>query len=165
MIGLRTVLPKPLPSTPARRIAAGRAAGRSFRDKMGDSAETWQFDEISRLVMRSRETREFARGVLEGLHDDSLRGFVWLAHSAFGLALKPVDAELSAFWHTLGTAASHVVGESSRRSSAIRLLPRMPWTRDDAHSPPEDWCAARWRGATRPESRRAIGLLRASAAT
>ena len=111
MLGLRTVLPKPLPSTAARRIAAGRAAGRSFRDKMGDSAETWQFDEISRLVMRSRETREFARGVLDGLHDDSLRGFVWLAHSAFGLALKPVDAELSAFWHTLGTAASHVVGE------------------------------------------------------
>ena len=78
---------------------------------MGDSAETWQFDEISRLVTRSRETREFARGVLDGLHDDSLRGFVWLAHSAFGLASQPVDAELSAFWHTLSAAASHVVGE------------------------------------------------------
>jgi hypothetical protein len=112
MLGLRTVLPKPLPPTGARRIAAGRAVGRAFRDKMGDSAETWQFDEISRLVRRSRETREFARGVLDGLHDDdSLRGFVWLAHSAFGLALQPVDAELSAFWHTVGAAASHVVGE------------------------------------------------------
>ena len=109
--GLRTVLPKPLPSTAARRIAAGRAVGRSFRDKMGDSAETWQFDEISRLVTRSRPTREFARGVLDGLHDDSLRGFVWLAHSAFGLASQPVDAELSAFWQTLSAAASHVVGE------------------------------------------------------
>ena len=111
MLGLRTVLPKPLPSTAARRIAAGRAVGRSFRDKMGDSAETWQFDEISRLVTRSRATREFARGVLDGLHDDSLRGFVWLAHSAFGLASQPVDAELSAFWQTLSAAASHVVGE------------------------------------------------------
>jgi hypothetical protein len=111
MLGLRTVLPKPLPPTAARRIAAGRKVGRSFRDKMAGAAETWQFDEISRPVTRSRETREFARGVLDGLHDDSLRGFVWLAHSAFGLALRPVDAELNAFWHSVEAAASHVVGE------------------------------------------------------
>src|SRR6478672_2891577 len=153
MLGLRTVLPKPLPSTAARRIAAGRAVGRSFRDKMGDSAETWQFDEISRLVTRSRATREFARGVLDGLHDNSLRGFVWLAPSAFGLASQPVDAELSAFWHTLSTAASHVVGEEFPPFAGNPV--------DDAHSPPEDRCAACLRGATRRESRRAIGWLRA----
>jgi hypothetical protein len=134
MLGLRTVLPKPLPSTTARRVAAGRAVGRSFRDKMGDSAETWQFDEISRLVTRSRATREFARGVLDGLHDDSLRGFVWLAHSAFGLASQPVDAKLSSFG-TLATAAS-------RRRGGVPAFAGDPvaaarkWTPDE-RTPPE----------------------------
>jgi hypothetical protein len=71
----------------------------------------WQFDEISRQVAQSREVREFARGVLEGLSQGGLRGFVWLAHSAFGLARQPVDAELSAFWLTVGAAAAQVVGE------------------------------------------------------
>src|SRR6476620_6884583 len=55
MLGLRTVLPKPLPSTAARRIAAGRAVGRTFLVKIAESAETWQFDEISRPVLRPRE--------------------------------------------------------------------------------------------------------------
>jgi hypothetical protein len=60
--------------------------------------------------------REFARGVLDGLlhgraQDQDLPGFVWLAHSAFGLALRPVDAELSAFWHAVSAAAVHIVGE------------------------------------------------------
>ena len=138
MLGLRTVLPKPLPSTAARRIAAGRAVGRSFRDKMGDSAETWQFDEISRLVTRSRETREFARGVLDGLHDDSLRGFVWLAHSAFGLASQPVDAELSAFWH------------DPQRSGVARRRGRVPAVRRRSGC-----CRARHgRGTTRTRRRR-----------
>jgi hypothetical protein len=115
MLGLRNVLPSPLPSTAARRVAAGREVGRTFRDQMDANVETWQFDEISRQVARSREVREFTRGVLDGLYhgrrSDELRGFVWLAHSAFGLALRPVDAEFNAFWHTVSTAAAHVVGE------------------------------------------------------
>jgi hypothetical protein len=118
MLGLRNVFPSALPRTAARRVAAGREAGRSFRDRIDSSAaqvETWQFDEISRQVARSREVREFARGVLDGLHHgrtrEDVRGFVWLAHSAFGLALRSVDAELSAFWHTVDDAAAHVVGE------------------------------------------------------
>lgn len=119
MLALRNVLPSPLPPTAARRVAAGREVGRSFRDRMRSSAaavETWQFDELSRLVASSRQTREFARGVLDGLlhgraQDQDLPGFVWLAHSAFGLALRPVDAELSAFWHAVSAAAAHLVGE------------------------------------------------------
>ena len=101
------------------RVAAGREVGRSFRDRMrSDPApvETWQFDELSRPVASSRQVREFARGVLDGLlhgraQDQDIPGFVWLAHSAFGLALRPVDAELSAFWHAVSEAAVHLVGE------------------------------------------------------
>jgi len=115
MLGLRSVLPSPLPRTAAGRAAAGREVGRAFRDRMGASVESWQFDEISRRVAQSRELREFARGVLDGLYhgrtSDEVRGFVWLAHSAFGLALRPVDAELNAFWTSVGNAAAHMVGE------------------------------------------------------
>lgn len=115
MLGLRNVLPSQLPGTAPRRVAAGREVGRAFRDRMGTNAEMWQFDEISRRVAQSREVRDFARGVLDGLYrggtKQEVQGFVWLAHSAFGLALRPVDAELSAFWHTVGGAAAHVVGE------------------------------------------------------
>jgi hypothetical protein len=119
MIALRNVLPSPLPPTRARRVAAGREAGRSFRDRMHSvpgAAETWQFDELSRRVASSRPVREFARGVLDGLlhgraQDSEISGFVWLAHSAFALPLRPIDAELNAFWHVVGAAASHIVGE------------------------------------------------------
>ena len=111
MLGLRNVLPAPLPATAARRVAAGREVGRAFRERMGSAAETWQFDEISRRVVTSRPAREFARGVLEGLSDPSLRGFVWLAQSAFGLARQPIDAELSAFWNAVSAATLHIVGE------------------------------------------------------
>jgi hypothetical protein len=119
MLALRNVLPSPLPSTPARRVAAGREAGRSFRDAMRSGlfqVETWQFEELSRVVAGSRPLREFVRGVLDGmLHgrapDRDIPGFVWLAEGAFGLPRLPVDAELDVFWHVLGRAASHVVGE------------------------------------------------------
>ena len=119
MLGLRNVLPAQLPPTAPRRVSAGQEVGRSFRDRIRLSpagVEMWQFDELSRPVARSRQVREFARGVLNGLYhgrrqDEDLRGFVWLARSAFGLALRPVDAELRAFWHTVGAAASHIVGE------------------------------------------------------
>jgi hypothetical protein len=119
MLALRNVLPSPLPSTVARRVASGREAGRSFRDSIRElpgGAEAWQFDELSRQVASSRPIREFARGVLDGMlhgrsQDGDLPGFVWLAHAAFALPLKPIDRELTAFWHVLDAAALHVAGE------------------------------------------------------
>lgn len=119
MLALRNVVPSRLPTTAARRVAAGREAGRSFRDAMRSPlfpVETWQFDELSGDVGRSRPLREFARGVLDGLlhgrtHDRDKPGFVWLAEAAFDLPRRPVDAELNVFWHVLGAAASHIVGE------------------------------------------------------
>jgi hypothetical protein len=119
MLALRNVVPSPLPSTAARRVAAGREAGRSFRDGLRSAqfpVETWQFDELSRRVASSRPLREFARGVLDGMlhgraQDRDIPGFVWLAHGAFALPLRPIDAELNAFWHVVGAAASHIVGE------------------------------------------------------
>ena len=119
MLALRNVAPSRLPAKAAQRVAAGREAGRSFRDGMRArlfSVETWQFDELSGDVARSRPLREFARGVLDGLlhgraQDRDLPGFVWLSEAAFDLPRRPVDAELDTFWHVLGAAASHVVGE------------------------------------------------------
>jgi hypothetical protein len=119
MLALRNVLPSPLPPTAARRVAAGREAGRSFRDHIRSApppVETWQFDELSRRVARSRPVREFARGVLDGMlhgraQDPNIPGFVWLARSSFALPLRPIDAELNAFWHVVGAAASHIAGE------------------------------------------------------
>jgi hypothetical protein len=119
MLALRNDAPSPLPSTAARRVAAGREAGRSFRDGMRSPlfpVETWQFEELSRGVASSRPLREFSRGVLEGmLHgragDRDISGFVWLAEGAFALPSRPVDAGVDVFWHVLGAAASHLVGE------------------------------------------------------
>jgi hypothetical protein len=119
MLALRNVLPSPLPATAARRVAAGREAGRLFRDALRGlpgGAETWQFDELSRQVASSRPVREFARGVLDGMlhsrsQDRDVSGFVWLAHGAFALPLRPIDAELTAFWHVVDAAASHIAGE------------------------------------------------------
>jgi hypothetical protein len=118
MLALRNILPSQLPATPARRVAAGREAGQSFRDRMGSSpgAETWQLDELSRRVSNSRPVREFARGVLEGLlhgraDDRDLPGFVWLAQGAFALPRRPVDTELNTFWHVVSAAAARIVGE------------------------------------------------------
>lgn len=119
MLALRNVLPSRLPPTATGRVAAGREAGRSFRDairSLPDAAESWQFDELSYRVASSRPAREFARGVLAGLlhgraQDPDISGFVWLAARAFSLPLRPVDAELDAFWHVVDAAASHIVGE------------------------------------------------------
>ena len=119
MLALRNVVPSPLPRTSAQRVAAGREAGRSFRDGIRSAlfpVEAWQFEELSRGVATLRPLREFARGVLDGMlrglsNDRDISGFVWLAAGAFGLAGHPVDAELDAFWHVVGAAASHIVGE------------------------------------------------------
>jgi hypothetical protein len=119
MLALRTVVPSQLPGTAARRVAAGREAGRSFRDGMRTAqfpVETWQFEELSRGVATSGPLREFVRGVLDGMHrgrskDRDISGFVWLAAGAFALARQPVDSELDTFWHVVGASASHIVGE------------------------------------------------------
>jgi hypothetical protein len=122
MIALRLVAPpaRRLASmTSAQRVAAGRAAGRRFRDQMRSPlfpVETWQFDELSREVARSRPLREFARGVLDGLlhggaKDPDVRGLVWLAEAAFGLPSQPIDTELQRFWEVVGAAALRLVGE------------------------------------------------------
>lgn len=119
MLALRNIAPTQLPPTTAGRVAAGRAAGRSFRDQMRSTqfpVEAWQFDELSRQVVDSRPLREFTRGVLDGLlhgagQGRDIRGFVWLARRAFGLPLLRVDAELNAFWHVLDAAALRLVGE------------------------------------------------------
>jgi hypothetical protein len=118
MLALRNVATQ-LPPTTAGRVAAGRDAGRSFRDQMRSTrfpVEAWQFDELSRQVVDSRPLREFTRGVLDGLlhgrgPGGDIRGFVWLARRAFGLPLLRVDAELNAFWHVLDAAALRIVGE------------------------------------------------------
>jgi hypothetical protein len=119
MLALRNVVPSPLPRTASQRVAAGREAGRSFRDAMRSGlfpVETWQLEELSGDVAGSRPLREFARGVLDGMlhgrrQDRDIAGLVWLAEGAFGLPSLEVDAELNAFWHVLGAAASHIVGE------------------------------------------------------
>jgi hypothetical protein len=119
MLALRNAAPSPLPATAARRVAAGRQAGRRFRDRLDATrgpVETWQFDELALRVSTLRPWREFARGVLDGMmqgrgQDPNLRGFVWFGHGAFSLPLLPVDAELNAFWHVVGAAALHIVGE------------------------------------------------------
>jgi hypothetical protein len=119
MLALRNVTPSPLPRTADVRVAAGREAGRAFRDRMRGTrfpVESWQFDEISRQVADSRQLRDFTRGVLAGMlhgrrQDPDLQGFVWLARRAFDLPLRPVDTELAAFWNTVNAAASHIAGE------------------------------------------------------
>jgi hypothetical protein len=104
---------------PATRLAAGRAAGRKFREQMSSPlfpVETWQLDELSRDVARSRPLREFCRGVLDGLvhgraRDRDIRGFVWLAEGAFGLPSLPIDGELQRFWESVDAATLRIVGE------------------------------------------------------
>lgn len=122
IIALRNVAPparRLAAMTSAQRVAAGRAAGRHFRDQMRSSlfeVEAWQFDELPRKVARSRPLREFARGMLDGLlrgrrGDPLVRGFVWISEEAAGLPSLPIDAELQHFWEVLDAAALQLVGE------------------------------------------------------
>jgi hypothetical protein len=105
--------------TPARRVSSGRAAGRKFREQTSSQlfpVESWQLDELSRDVARSRPLREFCRGVLDGLlhggvRERDVRGFVWLAEGAFGLPSLPIDAELQKFWESVDAATARIVGE------------------------------------------------------
>src|SRR5213078_4597462 len=114
-----------LGSTSAR-VSWGVELGARYRDAMraaadaGAQLDAWQLDEIvpSAGTAAGAPTRELTRGVLRGLvfgrpalGDASMRGFVWVAHSALGIARLAVTAELTTFWRTLNRAALAYVGE------------------------------------------------------
>jgi hypothetical protein len=114
-----------LGSTSAR-VSWGVELGARYRDAMrvaavaGAQLEAWQLDEIvpGAATAAGAPTRELTRGVLRGLvfgrpalGDASMRGFVWVAHSALGIARLAVTAELTTFWRTLNRAALAYVGE------------------------------------------------------
>jgi hypothetical protein len=114
-----------LGSTSAR-VSWGVELGARYRDAMratadaGAQLDAWQLDEIVRGAgtAAGAPIREFTRGVLRGLvfgrpvlGDASMRGFVWVAHSALGIARLAITAELATFWRTLNRAALAYVGE------------------------------------------------------
>ena len=114
-----------LGSTSAR-VSWGVELGARYRDAIraaadeGSQLDAWQLDEIvpSAAAAGSRAIREFTRGVLRGLvfgrpvlGDVSMRGFVWVAHSALAIARLPITDELTTFWRTLNRAALAYVGE------------------------------------------------------
>ena len=114
-----------LGSTSAR-VSWGVELGARYRDVMraaGDAGmqlDAWQLDEIvpSAAAAAAAPTREFMRGVLRGLvfgrrvlGDTAMRGFIWVAHTAVGLAQLPITDELTTFWRTLNRAALAYVGE------------------------------------------------------
>jgi len=109
------------------RVAWGVELGARYRDAIRATPATvdsWQFDEIgpSSAWSRSAALRELIRGVLRGLlygrpalGDASMRGFVWVAHSALGIARLPITGELTMFWRMLNKAALAYVGEEYPR--------------------------------------------------
>lgn len=114
-----------LGSTSAR-VSWGIELGARYRDLMraagdaGTQVDAWQLDEIvpTAAAAGGGPIREFTRGVLRGLvfgrpalGDSAMRGFVWVAHTALGIAGLPITAELTTFWRTLNRAALAYVGE------------------------------------------------------
>jgi hypothetical protein len=115
-----------LASTTAR-VSWGVELGARYRDAIraagdaGAEIDAWQLDEIvpnAAAAAAGRPIREFTRGVLRGLvqgrpilGDVAMRGFVWVAHSAFGIARLPITPELTTFWRGLNQAALAYVGE------------------------------------------------------
>lgn len=115
-----------LGSTSAR-VSWGVELGARYRDAVrvasdaGAQVDSWQLDELvpstaSRTA--GQPIREFTRGVLRGLvfgrpvlGDASVRGFVWVAQSALGIARLPITPELTTFWQMLNRAAIAYVGE------------------------------------------------------
>jgi hypothetical protein len=112
--------------TTAARVSWGVELGTRYRDTIraardaGAQVDSWQFDEIvpTAAAAAERPVREFTRGVLRGLvlgrpvlGDAAIRGFVWVAHSALGIAGLPITPELTTFWRTLNRAALAYVGE------------------------------------------------------
>jgi hypothetical protein len=115
-----------LGSTSAR-VSWGVELGARYRDAIraaadsGATVDAWQLDEIdpsAAAASAGRPIREFTRGVLRGLMqgrpvlgDAGMRGFVWVANSAFGIARLAITPELTTFWQTLNRAALAFVGE------------------------------------------------------
>ena len=115
-----------LGSTSAR-VSWGVELGARYRDAIraaadaGANVDAWQFDEIvpsAAAAAAGRPIREFTRGVLRGLlqgrpvlGDAGMRGFVWVAHSAFGIARLAITPELTTFWQTFNRASLGYVGE------------------------------------------------------
>jgi hypothetical protein len=111
-----------LGSTSAR-VSWGVELGARYRDAIRATpaqVDAWQFDELVPSAASSGGValREFTRGVLRGLlygrpvlGDGSMRGFVWVAHSALGIARPPITGELTMFWRMLNKAALAYVGE------------------------------------------------------
>jgi hypothetical protein len=115
-----------LGSTSAR-VSWGVELGARYRDAIraagdaGAEIDAWQLDEIvpsAAAPSAGRPIREFTRGVLRGmwqgrpvLGDVAMRGFVWVAHSALGIARLPLTPELTTFWRTLSQTALAYVGE------------------------------------------------------
>ena len=115
-----------LASTTAR-VSWGVELGARYRDAIraagdaGGEIHAWQLDEIvpnAAAAASGRPIREFSRGVLRGLlqgrpvlGDAAMRGFVWVAHSAFGIARLAITPELTTFWRGLNQAALAYVGE------------------------------------------------------
>jgi hypothetical protein len=113
--------------TSAARVSWGVELGARYRDALraaehaGARIDAWQLDEIvpsAAAPVAARGVREFTRGVLRGLlygrpvlGDVAVRGFVWVAHSALGVAGLQITAELTTFWRTLDRAALAYVGE------------------------------------------------------
>ena len=108
------------------RVSWGVELGARYRDLMRGAAaagvqlDAWQLDEIvpSAAAAAGAPIREFTRGVLRGLvfgrsvlGDSAMRGFVWVAHTALGLARLPITPELTTFWRTLNRATLAYVGE------------------------------------------------------
>lgn len=128
MLAPHNVMPSPLRRTAAGRVAAGREAGRSFRDRMSSArfpVESWQFDELSRQVADSRPLREFVRGVIDGMlhgraQESDVTGFVWLARRAFDLPRRPSMPSSVPSGTSLAQPRHTSSARSSLRSWAIR---------------------------------------------
>jgi len=115
-----------LRSTSAR-VSWGVELGARYRDAIraaGDAwanVDAWQFDEIvpsAAAAAAGIPIREFTRGVVRGLAigrpilgDVAMRGFVWVAQSASGIARLAITPELTTFWRTLSRGALAYVGE------------------------------------------------------
>jgi hypothetical protein len=115
-----------LGSTSAR-VSWGVELGARYRDAIraagdaGAKVDAWQLDELvpsTAAAAAGIPIREFTRGVVRGLAigrpvfgDVAMRGFVWVAQSAFGIARLAITPELTTFWRTLNQGALAYVGE------------------------------------------------------
>ena len=154
-----------LQSTSAR-VSWGVELGARYRDAIraagdaGAEVDAWQLDEIvpsSAAAVAGIPIREFTRGVVRGLTigrpifgDVAMRGFVWVAQSAFGIARLAITPELTTFWRTLSRGALAYVGEDYPRSTVTRARLRAPVRPGSAHWLPVGLCGVRLRADTCP---------------